>query len=255
MPFNTLLLPLLGGYLFLTNWNVTRYSTQRHSGERLLFHSAFAGAVLLAISFVLVAVASRTTPEINRWWRNAVPFPYSGTSAVALLLGAFAWLPLNLLYPREEAVRNAIQDANDHLEMLLDKAIRNTFQIALTTTSRKIYIGFVTGTFDPTFERKYITILPTMSGYRAEDDLRYNLTTNYADVYDRIAREHNTKLLARSQDFEIVLPVSEIRSANIFDPEAYKLFVLPEHRQQQLELGGALDGDGSTPDPDPEPRS
>jgi len=45
MPFNVLLLPLLGGYLFLTHWNRTRFDTKRYSGERLIFHAAVAGVV------------------------------------------------------------------------------------------------------------------------------------------------------------------------------------------------------------------
>lgn len=49
MPFNVLLLPLLGGYLFLTHFNRTRFATKRYSGERLIFHSAIAGVALLCL--------------------------------------------------------------------------------------------------------------------------------------------------------------------------------------------------------------
>jgi membrane-associated protease RseP (regulator of RpoE activity) len=54
MPFNVLLLPLLGGYLFLTHWNRTRFDTNRYSGERLIFHSAAAGVIFLLLSFIFV---------------------------------------------------------------------------------------------------------------------------------------------------------------------------------------------------------
>jgi hypothetical protein len=49
VPFNVLLLPLLGGYLFITHWNRTRFHTKRYSGERLIFHSAIAGVVFLEV--------------------------------------------------------------------------------------------------------------------------------------------------------------------------------------------------------------
>ena len=43
MPFNVLLLPLLGGYVFITYWNYTRFSARRYAGERLLINAALAG--------------------------------------------------------------------------------------------------------------------------------------------------------------------------------------------------------------------
>jgi hypothetical protein len=32
MPFNVLLLPLLGGYFFITRWLPTRFATKRYTG-------------------------------------------------------------------------------------------------------------------------------------------------------------------------------------------------------------------------------
>jgi hypothetical protein len=58
MPFNVLLLPLPGGYILLTNCNRTRFNTRRYSGERLVFHAAAAGVLLLATSFLLPAPAT-----------------------------------------------------------------------------------------------------------------------------------------------------------------------------------------------------
>ena len=36
MPFDVLLLPLLGGYIFISNWNYTRFEAKRYSGQRLV---------------------------------------------------------------------------------------------------------------------------------------------------------------------------------------------------------------------------
>ena len=52
MPFNLLLLPLLGGYIFISHWHVTRFDATRYTGERLLFHSATAGVVFLLVAFL-----------------------------------------------------------------------------------------------------------------------------------------------------------------------------------------------------------
>jgi len=57
VPFNVLLLPLLGGYVFITYWNHTRFSARRYSGERLLIHAALAGVFLLVVSYAAMALA------------------------------------------------------------------------------------------------------------------------------------------------------------------------------------------------------
>lgn len=52
MELNLLFLPLLGGYIFYTRWNVTKFASRRCSGERLIFHSAAVGLGLLIFARV-----------------------------------------------------------------------------------------------------------------------------------------------------------------------------------------------------------
>ncbi|MGI8617514.1 MAG: hypothetical protein ACR2L6_00290 [Gemmatimonadaceae bacterium] len=58
MPFNVLLLPLLGGYVFITKWNKTRFDAKRYSGERLIFHAAIAGVAFLIVAYLLTRVVA-----------------------------------------------------------------------------------------------------------------------------------------------------------------------------------------------------
>lgn len=74
MPFNVLLLPLLGGFVLVTRWNHTRFFTNRFSGERLLFFAAIAGVFLLILSFLLLRMAAWMWPELEAAWRRQVPF-------------------------------------------------------------------------------------------------------------------------------------------------------------------------------------
>jgi len=225
MPFNVLLLPLLGGYIFLTNWNRTRFTTKRYSGERLIFHAAVAGVLFLALSFVAVRGVIAFHPETYKGWRAAVPFPWTGTSFGAFLIGSLLWIPLNRWwYPLERETRRAINAWNDYLEVLLERALRETKQVSVSVKSRKVYVGFVTSNFDPAYERKFIRILPTSSGYRDENTQELVLTTDYAKVYQQIIQEDNAFLLGGVEDFLIVIPVAEISSANLFDPAAYQKF-------------------------------
>jgi hypothetical protein len=225
MPFNVLLLPLLGGYVFMTKWNRTRFNTKRYSGERLLFHAAVAGVLLLVIAFVVVRAIDAGLPTFATWWRHTIPFPYAGTSLGAFLVGSLLWFPLNyFFFPLDRESKRAINEWNDFLEILLEKAMRETKQISVTMKHGKVYIGFVTSNFDPAYDRKYIAVLPMASGYREPSTHKMCINTYYAAVYQAIISEKNEFLIKGVEDFQITLPIAEIASVNLFDPEAYEQF-------------------------------
>lgn len=73
--------------------------------------------------------------------------------------------------------------------------------------NRKVYVGFVVTTIDPTTPKKALTILPLMSGYRAENGGEIVFTTYYERVYERISDETLDHLSV--DHFRIVLPTTE----------------------------------------------
>jgi hypothetical protein len=229
MPFNVLLLPLLGGYVFITHWNRTRYATRRHSGERLLFHAALAGSFFLTFGYLATRLLIRLLPELGMWWRGLVPFPYSGSALIAFLTAVAAPSMLNRMRRFEskaEAMR-AMKAAGDHLEEVLPRSARRAMPVSVTLKTRKVYVGFVTGIVDPTINRQHIGLLPLRSGYREETDLRLVLNTDYTAVYGKIIHTFSSSvpdLDENMKDFIIVFPVAEVQSVNIFDNEAYRVF-------------------------------
>ena len=222
MPFNLLLLPLVGGYIFITRWNRTRFSTARHTGERLLFHAAAAGVVYLVLAFLVTRVFLLNFPELHRVWSHEVPFPYVGTSLLALVLACLAILPANRLFKLDREVSRVIRHWGDHLEILIERALAENRQISLTLKSGKVYIGFALENFNPAFDRKYITLLPATSGYRDPVDHTIVFTTFYTDVYQSLAAAQRTDL--KPSDFTIIIPVGEVQSASLFDWYAYDAF-------------------------------
>jgi hypothetical protein len=226
LPYNVLLLPLLGGYFFLICWNCTKFNTSRQSGHKLIFHAAAAGLLFLGIAFGVVAFIISRWPHCAVWWQSIVPFPYLGTSLLACVLGmALPW-PLNFIpfFRKEESAQRAIERANDHLEILLARACRETKAVSITLKSRKVYIGLVTRTHDPTYDRKYIQLLPIKSGFRDSVTQAMTLTVDYSVAFAKIIQEDATVAAGGIRDFEIVIPVSEIQSVNLFDPTTYLLF-------------------------------
>jgi len=246
VPFNVLLLPLLGGYIFITQWNRTRFRTKRDTGERLLFHAGLAGVVLLVAAFVIVHLITWLNPGLHDAWTREVPFPYAGTSLLALLLGLIGWWPANLFFPREKEARRVLREWGDHLEILFDRALTENRQISVTLKGGKVYIGFVLENFDPSYDRKYITILPMASGYRDADDHGVVLTTFYGDVYVRIM-DARTDL--EPEDFRVVIPVAEVQSANLFDWDADGEFQSLEDEAEDWSVDDVAEPDLMLPEP------
>ncbi|MEA2204398.1 MAG: hypothetical protein QOE77_1174 [Blastocatellia bacterium] len=287
MPYNLLLLPLLGGFLFLRWWNPTRYHALRAEKERLLILAAIPGLMSLIAAFALVSglgylfpcASWPRVPCFPAWWQSHVPFDYAGTSLLAFALGATAWKPLNLVCSRDKAIDRIIEEDKDAFEILLKKAQDNANTVAVTMSNGKVYVGYVLHTFNPAFPTRFIKILPTKSGYRDDLDKTYHFTVFYSEALDQIDLdfeqnyndfldvEHQLKdftdkkgdktkaekkkidkleaerqkledildqIALEADAFGIVLPVSEIRSLNIFSEYIHsKYFSSPaEHANE-----------------------
>ena len=235
MPFNLLLLPLLGGYVFVTHWHNTKFQALRSQGYHLLFKSALWGFVFLLASYLLTRILSYLCPPSTQIWTWLVPFPYSGTSICSLLLRLTLWAPLNWFSTRDDAVAKAIDERGDPLELLLRNALADL--VLVTLRSGKVYIGWITSNFNPAYETKSILLLPAHSGHRDKDTLEVEFTTDYLSVYerykelvikDRRTLEEESELsVLEPVDFEIAIPISEVVSVSQFNPEVYKKYFHP----------------------------
>lgn len=233
MPLNILILPLLGGYFFVTHWNRTKHRVRRQNGRRLAFESAFYGVFLLILSFALVLTVETYAPAASRVWERFVPFDYSGTSTLAFLFGALGWRPLNrFFFDESEEIERAIKKNDDYLEGLLERAMTEEKLVSATTSRGKVYIGEAAGNFLPTGERKYIKILPYVSGYRDPTTQQLTVTTWYYPVYDQIDAGAAPYAEIDVDDFAIVFPITELHSINLFSQKAYQLF--QEHEEEAV---------------------
>jgi hypothetical protein len=234
MPFNVLLLPLLGGYIFITYWHRTRYSARRYTGERLLFHAALAGVVFLVISFWVTRVTAGLSKQIYDEWHALVPFPHAGVSFGAFLLGALAWYPMNQVFDATAEIRKTIERSNDYLEILLSTSTESTRHVAITLKSGKVYVGPVMDSFDPANDRRFVVLLPMVSGYREATTHKLVLNTDYTAVYKQMVNEGKAD---DADNFRTVIPVQEILSATLFDWDAYAKFTLAEDSTHEATEG------------------
>lgn len=201
MPYNLLLLPLLGGFLFLRWWNPTRYHALRAEKERLLILAAIPGLASLIFAFAIVKGLGwafpcadwPNTPCLPGWWKANVPFDYSGTSLFAFILAATLWKPLNWVCKREKAIDRVIDEDKVAFEVLLKRAQSEAKTVSVTMSNSKVYVGFVTHTVNPAFPTRFIQLLPTKSGHRDEVNKHLEFTTFYSDALDQIEKDFDEK--------------------------------------------------------------
>lgn len=228
--FNILLLPLLGGFLFLVQLNRTKYRFQRQSGYGFLFYSMIFGIFLFVFSQVLVHLVLLLSDKWEfiestvTWWSKSYPEKHSGVASLSFFIGLLSPSLLNpSVFEKSKQLSRAIRDEGEAFEQILEKSIENTSLVSLTLRNGKVYIGAVTGNYVPGRERKYLKIIPFYSGYRNQADMTLKLNTTYIHVYDKVI-EGQLPSLTSVEDFEFVILVSEIISINLFDINAFEKF-------------------------------
>ena len=215
MPYNLLLLPLIGGFLFVHLTHYFRFAAQRLDGYRLLFQAAIAGvglSILGRLTTVLLGLTPLGKP-LQTYWSIFSPFPFSGTSAISLLLGPVSALLVNLFIKKSKAKAMEINARGNFLLRLLDEAATKKRLISLTLDSRKWYVGWVVESpnLDPL--EQYFRLLPFISGYRDKDALETRRTV----YYDAVLKDP----LLDPNGFVITLPLKDVKIAGFFNDEIY----------------------------------
>ncbi len=215
MPYNLLLLPLLGGFLFIHLTHYFRFAAQRMDGYRLLFQAAIAG-VGLSIAGRLVEMLIAATPlgpPFERNWAFFSPFPYSATSAISLLLGPVCALVVNLFIDKEKAQDKEINAHGTSFLKLIHQAQMEERLISLTLDSRKWYVGWVAESPNLYPQEQYFRLLPFISGYRDKDSLETRRMVYYEAVLADNSLDRN--------EFVVTLPLKDVKIAGFFNDEVY----------------------------------
>ena len=220
MPYNLLLFPLIGGYYIVTTSYLFKYYHQRIDRQRLLFNSAFAGIILLIVSFAIAVLFETLLPGLAYLFKRTIPIEYLGTSFNSLLLGlAFVYVG-NRILSDEDQIEKAIDRIGDELEVLMLDSLGQKSLIILTLKSDKVYVGWAYTLQKP--GTKYLRLLPAFSGYRTAEK-RIHFTTQYIDIYIEYQQKNELEQLDHAY-FEILIAKEEVIVANRFDEEIYEMF-------------------------------
>ena len=235
MPYNLLLLPLLGGYIFARKCYPTRYNALRSENYKLLFVAAEFGVYLLLLAAILRFIFNLFVPlwpalsSVDWFWHQIVPFDYSGVAFLAFFLGSTLWSVANKYkYDKDTEIDNVIQAKGDPLEVLLRDAMLSFKPVIVTLQSGKVYVGQVICNFNPAFDLQSVKILTIMSGYRDPTDQTVIFNINYETVLRaaRALRDAKEPMVTKEDidDLGTVIPIKEIRSVGIFSLPMYTKF-------------------------------
>lgn len=253
MPFNLLLLPFLGGYLCLRRLHAARFRLARLDTQRLLIWMAIAGVVLVVASGALTALMMAMWPGSARMWHRIVPFAHSGKAFGAFLLGVaapsvlnrfyvpdriafwsvgkrgFAWLYRLHAFDLSDANEwgwRAVRDLGNDVEHVLLRAQQQASPVMVTLGSGKVYVGMVERSPNLEIDRRYLSLIPVVSGYRHKETHHVTFDTDYMLIKAMSEDPASPFHGVLRKDFDIVVPLAEVKTLHLYNLEAFAAFEL-----------------------------
>ena len=220
-------MPLIGGYVFLSSCNFTKYNTIFDSGYRLFFKSALWGMILLITATFLLSIitelAKMLTEIVNientiigtiigcinsitkyvmakNIEKFVVPTGLRLESILAMFMGLVLPRILNQFGTADLHRKNAAEDRGNQLFLTVSKSLADVELIELSMASGKVYIGFPLGI---KLNDEYIKIDPHFSGYRDAETRVLKITSKYREI-------------SQKRKLFVSIKVDEIVSVRIF---------------------------------------
>ena len=227
MNLNLLLIPAIGGYWILTRWHITRYRTERDSGYHLLFRSTGAGVLLTLVAHPTAFVLAILVPEPFVWWNANIPQPFTAAVILSLFMAAVTPTILNKFADQDECAEQVAWEMGDNVELFMEEAMQDQKMVEVDLRSRKVYVGFSLDSGIGKSSETDVILMPVGSGHRDEATLELKLDINYLPILDSFQVDEDENESPEggrdSEDFLVVVPISEIVSVRIFDGEIYDM--------------------------------
>ncbi|GGW65626.1 hypothetical protein DFQ11_10312 [Winogradskyella epiphytica] len=244
MPkFDLLLLPLLGGYVFLITFKLTKFYHQRIERQRLIFNSLILAFFVSLLGLFLdeYVLKSACLINIRESLGNIIPINYSGLNhSILIFLIAFPFAKfLNFLISNRYMLNYVVDKWGDEYEKLFWSSLQSKNDedklLMITTKNNKVYVGYVSRISEP-IGNSHITIIPNFSGYRDKDTQEFILTTDYISVLQYFIKNDQERLI--DDKMGILIPKSEIILVSKFDYNVFDRFnnflEEPNLREQKL---------------------
>lgn len=237
---------LISGFIVLHIHPVYFYKLHRYEGQYLYLRSAQLGFICFLVSSLLALTFSKYFPDSlficsleisfyllgfikslllatdvfdNNKNESALQFSWIILITILTLLYPYLWRTLSLFWLR---LKYRTNDAQVYIyimsnilkdspldELLFKASYTRSMLLMLSLSNRKVYVGKIMSMGEPNETEgpdQEITIIPVVSGYREEENLKVKLLTNYKKI---------------DEDIGLTIRQSEIISATHFTFDAY----------------------------------
>jgi len=211
---------LAAGYSILKLSHVFKYRIIRFSGQELFFSCTVAGMVVFIVGYVISNFTVHFLPDLK-------PLLVTISGDINITYGIVGWLIsilltlliINNIYSNEYSISRFIEEQNDGIESVLQKALVNAKPVCLTLSTGKIYIGMVSRSFFSPVENRSFTVVPLYSGYREENTQQLIIVNEYVKLLESYKETEDE---SKIENLELAIPLSAIVSVNIFDEDIYQ---------------------------------
>ena len=220
---SSLLLHAVAGYLFLITCELTRHQAARASGYHVLLQSAAWGFALYLVAHAAAFGLDHWCESVVKFWSDWAPEPFTGEVMLSLVLALavpYALRFCGVVSPLQIA-RGVALGEGGHIELLILDSMEHGKAVELTLRNRKSYVGLVTDLAVGENSSGDLVLIPMLSGYRNEETLKLEITTDYIPVVRAYTEPGST---LTEDDFRVAVPLNEIVSARPFEKDVYDAF-------------------------------
>jgi len=230
LTLNTILIPVLGGFVFVKYSYLTSFRSVRDNGYVILFKSAVVGLSFYGFSYLLWRSAildEHANPKIPEWieyLHGFFAYPELLPAVMSIGFIGFVLVAGNYILDKDEMKKRVIRQDDDAFEMTLLQSYEKNSDVLITLDNRKVYVGKVTDTyFRINDEIRSVMLNPLTSGYRDSNNFEIHFTTYYGIIYKQII-ENPENYSVRVSDFSVAIRYDKIVSVSPFDPKTYTKF-------------------------------
>jgi len=239
VSFDSFLIPILGGFIFVKYSYLTRFRAIRDNGYVILFKSAFCGYFFYVAGFIMWRAANlddSVNPIILEWLNDLHTFfihPEIIPALTSLLIAGFVLVSINWVIDEDEMKKVVIRRDDDALEVTILNVFEQEKNLLVTLNNGKVYIGKVTDTyFRIDDEIRSVLINPLSSGFRDPSNHKIVLNTYYGTIYKQIL-ENPENFETKISDFSVAIRYENIVTVSPFDPKVYAMFRETEVSKKQ----------------------
>lgn len=245
MPAIIILVVLLTGFLFTSRYPLARFKQLRSSGWAFYLHAFAWGSLFSSVAAICTLWIDSSNPTASV---SSYPI-LSSLGGLKTQIGYDLWLGVKLwtwglisvtlawgsgtITSKFASVRQqaGLRVAKENeFEMLLYTATKDINLVQVTLLSRKVYIGFVlkTVSVEDLSKTEYFSIIPVFSGYRKDNTLALEITTDYLKFYETSGLltppddEEGWDPIVHLERFKVVAPSREVASISFFDADAHE---------------------------------